>query len=321
MRSSPNSSPRSESSRTSGGGGGARGVLFLLGFVIVLLQLLILFQMSQHTTVIDVRASSLNEQSRMSMSITSNELKQKKPKIISSDAHQAPQTRIDAASSTKADGTFSGVPIYYHTVSDDNIHSTVSCVGENYQPNAYMYRSCHFTHFCFDTEKKDFVLFQSPQEQEWSRHALRNVDIGTSSTMTNMTVALGGLNPKWKEQTFTRLEWFPEILPSSALVKEGYYQLPENLVWVPFHSFAGFNAGHIICKYGTCVYRSSIVVVACCCAPMHVMIVAISKSSASFDRSSLLRGRLFTNLYTARNVWTTRRKWITTISDSLCTQE
>jgi hypothetical protein len=69
--------------------------------------------------------------------------------------------------------------------------------------------------------------------------------MNTPSIMNSMTVSLGGLNPKWMAKAFHKLEWFPEILPASQLT-EGYYELPAYYTWVPFHSFAGFNAGHLV---------------------------------------------------------------------------
>ena len=206
-----------------------------LGFVIVAIQLLILFRLYRHATVVDLSdlaapmRDAVKQQQQMSMK---NEIKRQK-RIIT----RPTDTR-------KPDGSFNGIDVYY---TPEPMDSTVSCVGENYQDNAWMYRSCHFTHFCFDMEEKDYVLFQSPQEREWAKHLRNDLNIGTSSTMHNMTVALGGLNPKWMQQAFQKLEWFPKVVPSE-LNNEGYYELPASYVWVPFHSFAGFNAGHIICE-------------------------------------------------------------------------
>lgn len=217
-----------------------RGALFLFGIVLVVIQLLILFQLSRHTTIV-AQSSKLQRISSLS---SNNGISKKKQNVSTATATQSrrqrrkPETRIP-------DGTFNGIDIYY-TPPSNKQHSTVHCVGENYQPNAYQYRSCHFLHFCFDLDKRDYVVFQSPDEVEWmTKYVDKDETIGTSSILSeNITVALGGLNPKWMQQYFRKLEWFPEILPASS--EEGYYELPSNYVWVPFHSFAGFNAGHII---------------------------------------------------------------------------
>jgi hypothetical protein len=40
----------------------------------------------------------------------------------------------------------------------------IHCVGENYQPDSWMYRSCQFRNLCWDTETHEFLLFPSPEE-------------------------------------------------------------------------------------------------------------------------------------------------------------
>lgn len=207
-----------------------RGALYGMGIVIVAIQLLILVQLSRHTTIVDLSGGGTPTSSSAllsSSSLRNNKLAQPKRK-------KDKDSRIP-------DGSFNDIPMYYSTKEMD---STVSCVGENYQENAWMYRSCHFTHLCLDTNKKDFVLFQSKEEQEWLSHLQKNTDMGTLSIMNNMTLSLGGLNPKWMARAFPKLKWFPDILPASKL--EGYYELPSHYTWVPFHSFAAMNAGHLI---------------------------------------------------------------------------
>ena len=204
---------------------GGRGALYGMGLIIVAIQLLILLQLSKHTTIVDLsNGGTPTRNSLLSSSISKQQqpLERIKP-IIKKDDGRIP------------DGSFNGIPIYYN--STQSMDSTISCVGENYQDDAWMYRSCHFTHLCFDVEKKDYVLFQSRQEEEWISHLQHYTDMGTLSVMNNMTVSLGGLNPKWTTQAFHKLEWFPDILSASEL--KGYYELPSHYTWVPFHSFAG----------------------------------------------------------------------------------
>ena len=66
------------------------------------------------------------------------------------------ESRVFSASRTRsvADGTFNGYPVYYHDLSNitnassssyGEFYSTVHCVGENYQPSAWMHRSCHYS--------------------------------------------------------------------------------------------------------------------------------------------------------------------------------
>jgi hypothetical protein len=58
-----------------------------------------------------------------------------------------------------AAGSLNGYPIYYRE--NKTVHSSVSCVGENYRPNAWIHRSCQFRHLCFHLKTKEFVLYQS----------------------------------------------------------------------------------------------------------------------------------------------------------------
>lgn len=169
----------------------------------------------------------------------------REPQKAPADNNRAPQAAEHYRASQKVkvdnnripDGTFNGINIYYKEETTD---STVSCVGENYQTDAWMFRSCQFRHLCFDIEEQEFVLFQSPEERQWMQHPRDDTLIGSSSHM-NVTLALGGLNPKWTKQAWPKLEWFPKVIPH--ILTEGYYELSPHISWVPFHSFAGFNAG------------------------------------------------------------------------------
>jgi hypothetical protein len=73
-----------------------------------------------------------------------------------------------------------------------------------------------------------------------------------SNLMSNKTssVAIGGINNKWtyKDQGIPRLKWFPRVISSDDLVIEGvgYYELDPSVVWIPFHSMAGYNPGHLV---------------------------------------------------------------------------
>lgn len=76
-----------------------------------------------------------------------------------------PQRTIDP----NADGTFNGYSIYYRE--KKGLHTLPHCVGENYVDGvSWMYRSCKFNLFCFDTSTKDYVVFQSPEEEALYSH-------------------------------------------------------------------------------------------------------------------------------------------------------
>jgi len=152
-----------------------------------------------------------------------------------------------------ADGTFSGYPIYLreHTEAQTLPH----CVGEDYQTGkSWKHKSCKFEFFCFDTTSKEFVVYQPPSEQQIN-HLLAPkpfVDVSQSylqpgPNRTN-SMSLGGINMKWgdKENGIQRLEWFPEIRTRPAVGPLVYYELPPEVVIVPFHSMNGGNPGHLV---------------------------------------------------------------------------
>lgn len=147
----------------------------------------------------------------------------------------------------KADGSFNGFPIYYNDGSDGPLHSTVHCVGENHnekENNSWMYRSCEFRHLCFDVAAKQYVIYRSPLEKALNQRLASRTDTFVSvSTLANVNVSIGGINPRWNEDS-ERLRWFPKIEEEPLAV--GFYELPSDVVLIPFHSLAGFNAGHMM---------------------------------------------------------------------------
>eukprot|EP00980_Cylindrotheca_fusiformis_P025277 scaffold13392_cov77-Cylindrotheca_fusiformis.AAC.2 len=143
----------------------------------------------------------------------------------------------------KPAGTFNNVPIYLHQ--SIAFHSTAHCIGETHNPEtAWMYRSCKFQNLCFDTDTKDFFLIKNPIEEEFQK---RRVDKSFISTSTSTDLALGGINPRWNGTDFNqgidKVKWFPKILDKPP---QEYYFLPDNVVLVPFHSFAAHNVGHLL---------------------------------------------------------------------------
>jgi hypothetical protein len=71
--------------------------------------------------------------------------------------------------------------------------------------------------------------------------------------MTDYGVSLGGINPRWSivgkggfNKGIWKVRWFPKIIDASEVQVQGYYELPEDYVLVPFHSFAAHNVGHLL---------------------------------------------------------------------------
>mmetsp|Transcript_27667 Transcript_27667/g.50246 ORF Transcript_27667/g.50246 Transcript_27667/m.50246 type:complete len:548 (-) Transcript_27667:216-1859(-) len=152
-------------------------------------------------------------------------------------------------------GTFNNHPVYYRENDKrDLFHSTVHCVGETFSTDRpWAHRSCEFRNLCFDLDEQEFVLFRSDTEKRLSQAldaVFNNSRFPTSTySMQNMTVSIGGINPKWGRRgksSGNAMEWFPTIIDSSDVSETGFYELPAKSVLVPFHSFAGFNVGHLV---------------------------------------------------------------------------
>jgi hypothetical protein len=146
------------------------------------------------------------------------------------------------------DGEFYGLPLYF--VPGHLATSSVHCVGNNFQEDAWYYRSCEFRHLCFNATDQNYFLVPSP-EQEAMEEALsrRTNKLGsTSTTMLKANVSLKTLQHGFFGTTFAHPPWFPSIKTPAA---GGYYELPSDIVWVPIRTqnVHIFNPGHLIWDY------------------------------------------------------------------------
>lgn len=146
------------------------------------------------------------------------------------------------------DGFFNSVPVYLEK--NQNFHSNAHCVGETHHPStAWLYRSCKFQNLCFDVSSKDFYLVQSPTETEFQQNRVSQSFTSTefSPLHSNISLALGGINPRWQGKGWNRgiekVKWFPKVLKEAP--KDVFF-LPSNVIFIPFHSFAGHNVGHLL---------------------------------------------------------------------------
>ena len=148
------------------------------------------------------------------------------PRPPSKRRQVSPRRAVDAGRLPPgAAGTLNGYPIYYRD--NQTVHSSVSCVGENYRPNAWMHRSCQFRHLCFHLKTKEFLLYQSPEERAQAE-ALK--EFAYASTSLNTSVAIGGINIKRDvNKKITSMKWFPRIVQGS--LTEPYYELDDRVVW------------------------------------------------------------------------------------------
>ena len=161
------------------------------------------------------------------------------------DSQTSPSPQQTAIISEKVDGFFNGNPIHYQQY-EDGWHSNVHCIGDNFGPDAWRYRSCHFQNFCFDLKNQSFVLFTSP-EQHALDNALNHANLTSfsASFSFNTTVSIGGINPKWGNGD-KHMEWFPQLKSIDDVKESGYYMFSNDVALVPFHSMAGFNPGHLV---------------------------------------------------------------------------
>ena len=184
-----------------------------------------------------------------------------------------PRLRAEESQSNNSpDGYFNGFPVYLRQddpdtttgTDEDNdnpTHSSVHCVGDNYQEDAWLQRSCSFAMLCYDLSEQDFVIFQSHNDQVLERFLQARPATKVASSMhvsrnnntksETMGVALGGLNLKWSLSTSgrpssTSFKWFPRVLNATALAGKPYYALPSNTVLVPYHSLSAKNPGHLV---------------------------------------------------------------------------
>jgi hypothetical protein len=148
--------------------------------------------------------------------------------------------RLKPDPSRASDGTFNGVSMYL--VENSTLTSKVHCVGENYRDNAWKHRSCRFHHLCLDTKTHTYTLYQSPSEHKFVVQPFMHVSTLMSDKNNINSVSLGGINQKWgplQEQ----LKWWPTVRPS---IVTSYYELPDSVVLIPFHSMNGANPGHLV---------------------------------------------------------------------------
>ena len=213
-------------------------ILFVFGAALVLVQLLML--------PLYIRSIETNTNTLDTVPVVDN--KRSVAGDTSPQGSFTPATRKTPQKrrTDTPDGLFNTYPIYYKDGKENPIHSSVHCVGENYDKMAWIRRSCKFRHFCFDTLAQDFVIYQSKEEHELQASMTDHKFHDASNTM-NVTVAIGGINTKWTWKSgVPRMEWFPKVIEGE--LTEPYYELDPSVVWIPVHSLAGFNPGE--CEVG-----------------------------------------------------------------------
>lgn len=167
---------------------------------------------------------------------------------------------VDSVTTT-SEASFEGYPLTYRDASASDSFASrpetlVHCVGENYQSKtSWMHRSCHFDFFCFDTQSKEYVIYQNKQSEHYMQEHVEDsrlfLDVSQSYLEPipgkSNTVSIGGINLKWgNDDNFgiSRLKWFPQIRNVEDLTS--YWELPPSVILVPFHSMNAANPGHLV---------------------------------------------------------------------------
>ncbi|OEU22609.1 hypothetical protein FRACYDRAFT_232767 [Fragilariopsis cylindrus CCMP1102] len=152
---------------------------------------------------------------------------------------------------------------------DGTYHSTVHCVGKTHdEKTAWKHRSCNY----FDEEfRKQFHGSESASSSKGGTYHYSSTELGSGNSNSNkndgvinndhqqqheqryssIDVALGGINPRWKGSTkvqrhgFDKVRWAPKIYDKFPNFQY-YYELENDVVMIPFHSFAADNVGHLL---------------------------------------------------------------------------
>ena len=105
----------------------------------------------------------------------------------------------------------------------------------------YHYSSTELGSGNSNSNKNDGVI-NNDQQQHQQQHEQR---------YSSIDVALGGINPRWKGSTkiqrhgFDKVRWAPKIYDTFPNFQY-YYELENDVVMIPFHSFAADNVGHLL---------------------------------------------------------------------------
>lgn len=137
--------------------------------------------------------------------------------------------------------TFLNHSVSYQSTISPTFASTVHCVGENYGPDAWMYRSCQFRNLCIDATTSEFYLFPATEEvalfdelnRKWQHRDWYTV---SSISIHKQDVSLGTVYDPW---SLSNQKWFPNVITEEVerkkIFAKGYYELSNSAILFPFH--------------------------------------------------------------------------------------
>jgi hypothetical protein len=154
--------------------------------------------------------------------------------------------------------TFNNIPIQRVDGTTPK-ETTVECVSpkissENLDKQdkyEWMYRTCEYKNLCFDTSLRQYIAITTKAKDDAQDHEFPSVSIG-------------GINPRWintaKNKTtqlfdiynsdIRKVQWRPKMLqqqPKDLFSStSSYYRMKDEYIFIPFHSMAGHNVGHLI---------------------------------------------------------------------------
>jgi len=147
-------------------------------------------------------------------------------------------------------GTFNGFDLFKV---NHPPKSAIHCVGENFQEDrGYMFRSCRFDTFCFDTQLRDFVVYPY---KPLNGSVYGKVRSSTHNPEEYTTVVAGSQNKRWwpaqaqeKHGIKTRIGRYQPhfVYTDDDSVPNSFYQF--NATWLPFyrHQRSPYNPGEFV---------------------------------------------------------------------------
>lgn len=166
--------------------------------------------------------------------------------------HHLPLSTLGRAAprTLQPDGTFNGFDLFKV---DKPPHTDIHCIGENFQDErSYMFRSCRFETFCFDTLELQFVVYPDRPlnatlyEEIWS---------STHNPENYTAMVPGAMNRQWwpvywneRDGKKSRIgKYSPKfVYADSGNVPTSYYRF--DATWLPFyrHQRSAYNPGHLV---------------------------------------------------------------------------
>ena len=116
-----------------------------------------------------------------------------------------------------------------HPIHDARPISTVHCIGDNFLPNAWMYRSCQYRNLCWQTMTGTFVVYPSSRQLEFqaSWRERWNSKYAHTSSMSQWVSPIG-TTPWWARKK--RYQWKVNM---TTFTKRFYYPLHDDVIWIP----------------------------------------------------------------------------------------